>query len=125
MGSNRMKNSNFYDMFEYRTEKRKKKRVKPKPDSYFWLLVASGYLKKLPLNSPRDFLSFFCSFCHPVANLGFAGFWKIQGILKKKIFGGLWLNGTMQTDLLYKTMLVTPYQAGIHLKACSITEIDV
>lgn len=31
----------------------------------------------------------------------------------------------MQTDLLYKMMLETPYQAGIHLKACSITEIDV
>lgn len=60
-----------------------------------------------------------------MANLGFAGFWKIQGILKKKIFGGLWLNGTMQTDLLYKMLLVTPYQAGVHPKASSVAEIDV
>lgn len=95
----------FYDISEYKTEKKNWGPNKTRL-LFFVFFVALDYLKKLPLNFQSDF--FFCSFGHPVANLGFVSFWKIQGILKEKIFGGLWSNGTTQTDLLYKMMLVTP-----------------
>lgn len=89
-------------------------------------LVICGFrlFKETDFEFPKGLFSP-CSFGHPVANLGLASFWKIQGILKKKIFGGLWLNGTMQTELLYKMMLVTPSQERIHSTACSLVETDI
>lgn len=103
--SKRMKNSILWQFWIQNWKK--KLGVKPKPDSYFLFFCGFGLFKETAFEFPK-WLFFFCSFGHPVANLGFVSFWKIQGILKKKIFGGLWSNGTMQTDLLHKMMLVTP-----------------
>lgn len=59
-------------------------------------------------------------------NSGITGSWKIQGILQKKNLW--WLMVKMELCTLIfctKMILVSPYQAEIHLKACSVVEIDV
>lgn len=85
--------------------------------------MASGYLKELTLNSPRDF--FF-----PVL-LSFSGQLRVCLVLENP--GNFeeenlwWFMVAMELcRLIYytKMMLVTPYQVGIPLKACSVVEID-
>lgn len=109
--------------FLNRELKKKRGGAQAKTRLIFWF-VASGYLKELNLNSPRDF---FFSLCF----LSFSGqlriCWLLEnlGDFEKENLG--WLLVTMELCRLIfysKMMLVNPYQAGIHLKVCSVVERD-
>lgn len=84
--------------------------------------MASGYFKKLPLNSPTDF--FF-----PVLFLSSNGqvrvCWLLEnpGDFEKENLWWFMVKMELCTLIFYtKRMLVSPYQAGIYLKACLVVE---
>lgn len=61
MGSNRMKNSDFYDMFEYRTEKRKKE-GQTKTRLIFLVICGFRLFKETAFEFPKGFSFFFLFF---------------------------------------------------------------
>lgn len=77
--------------------------------------MASGYLKELPLNSPRDFF-FSCSFVIQWPTQGLLGSGKSREFWKRKSAVVYGCNGTMQTDLLYQDDAGNPPPGGNSLE---------